>query len=194
VDGELLERERAGNDGILLIPLLGRANIAGPGGKDFPMLALSRRAVLWAPLALMLLFQHGRAEAAPSIAVSPPDSIGPIELPGTGIVFPLVIHDLDSQGPGPLTWAIHDVDHVTGTDMAGVTESRASGTVAPADSAVTLIRLNGPVLGGGHYWAELRIESNDPLQPVIFIPMHFTIVAPVPVLGVTIGALKLRYQ
>ncbi len=54
-------------------------------------------------------------------------------------------------------------------------EAPLSGTVVPGGSAVVTVAVSGGGLPAGRYTATLEVASNDPLQPLVAVPVTLTV-------------------
>jgi PKD repeat protein len=66
-----------------------------------------------------------------------------------------------------------------------VSESPLSGTVAPGTCQTVTVTFDATGLTPGDYFADLLIESNDPDEPVITLPMTMTVDEPANIVDVT---------
>jgi len=148
---------------------------------------------IWLALASVLV--HASAAAAPEIAVRP-DSLPFVEVPWHQIIGGqlFTISSLGSGGTVPLVWTISDVLKGTENDVAWVTESPLSGTVAPADSEVVSVLVNTEKVAAGIYTTDFRFDSNDPVHPRVIVTLTMDVVVPDGVRSRTLGQVKARYH
>jgi uncharacterized repeat protein (TIGR01451 family) len=107
------------------------------------------------------------ASAEPNIGVTP-TSLNTTLYPDTNFEAYLTI---ENSGNATLDWAISD-------DATWMSELPVSGTLIPGDSTIVAVTFDSEGLTRGVYSAELKLNSDDPDQPVIIVPVTLTVIAP----------------
>jgi hypothetical protein len=74
------------------------------------------------------------------------------------------------------------------TDIPWATVSATSGTAAPAAASTVDVVFDSTGLATGVYTGTLCIDSNDPMTPLVTVPLTLTVEDPLPVYGVEIAA------
>lgn len=103
------------------------------------------------------------AGRSPSIQVDP-DSIGHSIRAGEVVLDTLTIHN---DGSADLVWSILTDDQ----ECAWILIRDTAGTTSPAESTLVPITLDGNEVGAGVHVCHIVIASNDPLNPLITIPV-----------------------
>ena len=147
------------------------------------------RSAMWLALASVLAYTP--AAATPQIAVRP-DSLPLVEVPWQQVIS--IWFTVSNLGTVPLAWTVSDVTNGTENDVAWVTESPRSGTVAPADSEAVEVLFNTTNVAGGKYTIDLRFDSNDPVHPRVVVTSTMIVVVPDGVRSRTFGQVKARYR
>ena len=81
---------------------------------------------------------------------------------------------LSHSGSGYDNWSIDEVS-INGTGGVWASLSDTTGSVLPGDTGLLDITFGTGLLQSGTYYQNLVVESNDPLNPIIIVPMSFTI-------------------
>ncbi|MGC8875329.1 MAG: PKD domain-containing protein, partial [Chloroflexia bacterium] len=67
---------------------------------------------------------------------------------------------------------------IAAVDVPWLSEDPTSGTVNPGTCQVVAVTFDATGMAPGDYFASLRIESNDPDEPVVTVPVTMTVDAP----------------
>ncbi|MBN1135195.1 MAG: PKD domain-containing protein, partial [Anaerolineae bacterium] len=113
--------------------------------------------------------QHQLTVVAPDIEVTAP----PLEAtlcPDTAQVTTLTICN---AGTAPLTWSLSETP-----DAPWLGETPAAGTLPPAGCADVTVTFDATGLAPGDYTADLIVNSNDPDEPAIPLPVALTVLQP----------------
>jgi hypothetical protein len=110
---------------------------------------------------------------APQIALEP-DSISGSLLPGDTLTTSLTI---SSTGTVPLTWTITEAapNCTAPSAVSWLDVTPPAGTTAPGEATKVSVLLNATGLSAGSYTAALCVMSNDPVQPLLEIPVELTV-------------------
>ena len=120
-------------------------------------------------LDVLALVNQNCGSAEPNISVTP-TSLSTTLYPDTSFGAYLTI---ENSGNAALDWNISD-------DAAWLSENPTSGTVPAGGSAQTLVTFSSNGLTPGVYQASLLVNSNDPDQPVVTVPVTLTVIPAVP--------------
>jgi subtilisin family serine protease len=77
-----------------------------------------------------------------------------------------------------------------GVNIPWLSESPTEGTVPPDQSTPVVVTFDAAGLGPGVYKAALNVESNDPLNPLVQVPVTMTVLQPPPAIVVQPPALE----
>ncbi|MGC9025693.1 MAG: S8 family serine peptidase, partial [Chloroflexia bacterium] len=104
--------------------------------------------------------------------------------PGGGFGFPTTWTSVRD----PSTWGLTEQDfafRLEGTiytppvDVPWLSESPVSGTVVPGECTTVTVLFDSTGMAPGDYYASLLIESNDPDEPQVTVPVTMTVLEPV---------------
>ncbi len=107
--------------------------------------------------------------AAPMIVVSP-ETLESIQCPDALVDQTLSICN---EGSADLTFTITEVP-----DLSWLSEDLTSGTVPPGQCQDVVLTFDSTGLAPDTYTGTLRIDSNDILNPVVYIPVTLTVAGP----------------
>jgi len=112
----------------------------------------------------------------PNITVDP-TSLSGSAIAGASTTVPLTI---GNTGTADLTWTISEAPSTCSSpaDVPWLSVDPAGDTTAPSDSTPVDVTLDAATLGAGTYTADLCIDSNDPDQTQVSVPVSFTVTAP----------------
>ena len=80
---------------------------------------------------------------------------------------------IDNLGTADLTWSLSESPPVDWLDLIP-----ASGTTVPGDGTDVTLSFDATGLAPGAYAAQVQIDSNDPDDPVVYLPVALTVPAP----------------
>lgn len=112
-----------------------------------------------------------------------PSSLASTQRPGELVGETVVV---GNTGLGPLVWSLvgAPTDCSAPAPVPWLGFSPASGTTGAADSTFVAVTFDSTTLGAGQYAALLCLLSDDPLQPVLSIPVSMTVEQAVSVLEI----------
>jgi hypothetical protein len=115
----------------------------------------------------------------PANIVVAPDTLAAVSSPGRVRVLALRIAN---QGSSDLNYRVTVADSVgsASSPPRWVTVSPSEGVVAPEEYGDLRVRLDARGIAVGSYRAELMVAANDPVHPVVRVPVRFEVVNSVP--------------
>ncbi len=79
------------------------------------------------------------------------------------------------NGSGPTDW-IPDQGYGVLSGNAWLTIEPLSGTISPSNSEVITVKFKTEDIEGGEFYANILISSNDPVNQLVSIPVHLTVI------------------
>jgi hypothetical protein len=94
--------------------------------------------------------------------------------PGVGLT-------VTNAGGSPLHWNVMEDDSAcdSPTDIPWLSVAPSTGATAPLDSTVAAVTFDSTGLAPGDYSANLCVDSDDPVTPVVQVPVALTVTPPV---------------
>jgi hypothetical protein len=103
--------------------------------------------------------------------------------------FEILHYDLGDLAPGEeqtldFVYAVgtnladlqHAVDNAFGQLVDWLSVTPLSGGVTPGGSQEVMVKVRSDLLDGGNYGGNILVNSNDPLQPVVTVPVRLTVI------------------
>ncbi|MCK4894971.1 MAG: M6 family metalloprotease domain-containing protein, partial [Calditrichia bacterium] len=125
-------------------------------------------------------FEVGIPQIAPDIEISPTSFSFTVEENDTSSDMLLI----SNTGNGDLLWTITELNDVSSTpqsspiDASWLSENPTSGTVTPGGNQNVILLVNAAGLTVGAYSCNLSIDSNDPDENPLIVPVNLTVVLP----------------
>lgn len=80
------------------------------------------------------------------------------------------------NGYGPTDWIPDEGYGILGGNL-WLNVNPLSGTITPGNSEDVLVKIKTDFIDGGEYYANILISSNDPVNQIVTVPVHITVVS-----------------